>query len=87
MLTNIRVCREICVKYVFVTTKVSLKIMFVATNICRDQTLSRQKYTFVATKDVLCRDKHVFVSTKLFIETKMILMAAPDNDSEGANFR
>ena len=46
--------------------------------------LSRQKYacrdkTFVATKDVFCHDKHVFVATK------MILVAAPANDTRCAS--
>ena len=33
--------------------------MFVATKL-----LSQQVYTFVATKDLFCHDKHVFVTTK-----------------------
>ena len=37
-------------------------------------------HTFVATKDVFCCDKHMFVMTKL-AATKMILVAAPDNDT------
>ena len=69
---------------------VAISNIFVATNVFSRQTrlLSRQKYlkklsricvdkhkhTFVATKDVFCRDKHVFVATK------MILVAAPAND-------
>ena len=59
--------------------------MFVAANICRDKgfdatniILSRQNFsydkrTFVATKDVFCRDKHV--------ATKMILVAALASNS------
>ena len=41
--------------------------MFVVTNICCD------KHTFVAPKDVFCRDKS-------FVMTKMILVATPAND-------
>ena len=51
------------------------------------QKLCRYKHTFVATKDMFCRDKHMFVATKRvcrdksFVVTKMILMAAPVNES------
>ena len=41
----------------------------VATNTC----LSRQKYA--------CRDKSMLVVTKVFIATKMILVAAPASDT------
>ena len=37
-------------------------------------------HTFVATKEVFCCDKHMFVMTKL-VATKMILVAAPTNDT------
>ena len=45
------------------------KIMFVATNICRDK-------SFVATKYVFCR----VCCDKTFVATKLILVAAPAND-------
>ena len=35
---------------------------------------------FVATNDVFCRDKHVFVATKLCRDKKIILVAALAND-------
>ena len=68
---------------------------FIATNVilltrqayfCRDKHLSQQKFcrgkhTFVATKDMFCCDKHVSVATKI------ILMAAPANDSWSASGR
>ena len=40
---------------------------------------------FVATKDVFCRDKHKhgFCRDKTFVATKMILVAAPANDTIG----
>ena len=49
---------------------------------------------FVATEYVFCRDKHVFVATKhvfcrdktfVSVATKMVLVAAPANDSCQAN--
>ena len=40
------------------------------------------KHTFVRTKAVFCRVKHVSVTTKLFLATQMILVAAPANDRE-----
>ena len=39
------------------------------------QNLSRDKHIFFSTKDVFCRDKHIFVVTKI------ILVAAPANNS------
>ena len=45
-------------RQIFVRTKV-----FFATNI-------NCTYTFIATKDVFCRDKHVFVATKLWSRRK-----------------
>ena len=45
------------------------------------------KHTFVATKDVFCHNKNTFVTTKVsfrdktFVMTKMLLVAAPANDS------
>ena len=55
------------------------KHVFVATNICRD------KHNFVATKVLsqqayFCRDKH-----KAFVVTKIIVVAAPANDSSRAS--
>ena len=48
--------------------------------VCREkkQIMSRQKFkhTFVEIKDVFCRDKHVFVATKI------ILVEAPANDNK-----
>ena len=49
-------------------------------NFLSRQTFSRGKDTFVVTKDVFCRDTHVFVVTNT---TKMILQAAPANDRIG----
>ena len=54
---------------------------FVATNICHN------KHNFVATRCVLsqqmcvCHDKHVFCGDKTFVATKMMLVAAPANDT------
>jgi len=39
-----------------------------------------KKHTFVATKDMFCRVKHVFVASKLLSRQKMIFVAAPAND-------
>ena len=54
------------------------------THVCRDKHLSQQKFcrgkhTFVATKGMFCCDKHVSVATKI------ILMAAPANNSWSAS--
>ena len=51
--------------------------------------LSRQKFchdkhTFVMTKVMFCRNKHMFVVTNTFVTTKIILVAAPTNDSTQA---
>ena len=52
------------------------KSMLVVTRNCRE------KIMFVATKDVFCRDKRMFdTQSKTFLATKMILVAAPANDS------
>ena len=89
----------------FVATNVSHDKVLVRKNILSRQTcfrvktlvmtsilLSREKTSFVATKDIFCRDKHVFVTKKLssrqifFLwqpfcpRQKMILEAAPAND-------
>ena len=71
--------------------------MFVATNICPDRTFVATKNMFVATKVYkktcygetnTCLSRQTRVSRdKAIIATKMILMAAPANDSEGVNFR
>ena len=59
-------------------------INFVATN-------TRYKHVFVATKHVFCQDKYTFVAaTKdgfLHTKTKMILVAAPANDTEDSSCR
>ena len=50
--------------------------------------MARQKFcrgtqTFVATKDVFCRDKHVLVCCdKTFVTTKMIVVGAPASDNK-----
>ena len=58
----------------------------------RDKSLSRQTRVLYLSRQNLCRDKS-FVATKIssddnikhvFVATKMILVAAPANDSEGA---
>ena len=55
--------------------------MFAATNrILSSQTFCRGKHTFVATKDVFCRDKRVCCDKNIFVATKMILVAARAND-------
>ena len=57
---------------------------FVATNTCLlRQKFCHDKHIFVATKDLFCLDKHMFLATnyKTFVPTKMILVAAPANDS------
>ena len=61
------------------------KNMLVVTKLSSRQTslkyLSRQlRHTSVATKDVLCRDKHTFVVTKR--RKKKILVAAPAKDTK-----
>ena len=61
--------------------------MFVGTKVC----LSRKFRTFVATNiscdKSFCHDKHIFVAAKdvfcAFLATKIILVAAPANDSDG----
>ena len=57
--------------------------MRVATNTCSSQQqLCLDKHTFVATKDVFCRDKHVVDATeyvcrnKTFVATKKMFVAA-----------
>ena len=60
---------------VFIATKVCLSRQ---NYVCRDKLLSRQKTCFVVT-NTFCRDKH-----KTFVASKMILMAAPANDSKRA---
>ena len=54
-------------------------------NFCRDKQtrVCRDKYTFVATKDVFCGDKHVFFATN----TKIMLVVYPANDSWGRERR
>ena len=65
---------------IFVVTKLLLQ----QTHVCRDKKLlSRQyyvchgKHTFVMTKDVFCRDKHVFIATKLSSQQKLYLLQFP----------
>ena len=55
-------------------TKVRLVVVFATNIILSRQKVCCGKHTFVATKDVFRRDKHVFVATK------MIPVAAPAND-------
>ena len=50
--------------------------MLVETKVLSRQTFCCDKHTFVATKDVFCRDKS-------FDAIKMILVAAPPNDRGG----
>ena len=58
------------------TTKLSQQKNIVATNVLFvQQKFCCSKHTFVMTKDVFCYDKHMFVMTK------MILVAAPANDT------
>ena len=45
------------------------------------QKFCRGKRTFVVTKDVFCRDKHVCCDKDVFVVTEIILVAAPTNDS------
>ena len=73
---------------VLVMTKVLLQQIFVMTNTClSQQKFCCNKHTFAVTKDVFCWDKHVFVTTNTFVATKlllkqkMILVAAPTNDT------
>ena len=55
----------------FVATKVCRdKLTFVATNICLSR--QRDKHAFVATKDVFCCDKHVYVVTKVSLSQQNI---------------
>ena len=69
----------------FCVTKVCLlQQIFVVTKIGLSwQRFCRDKHTFVTTKDFFCHDKHVFFRDKTFVVTKMILMAAPTNNSFG----
>ena len=86
-------CRKyhFCRDKSFVTTSLLLSRQ---TRVCRDKTcfLSQQKHTcllqqkfchgkhtFVVTKDVFCRNKHVCLDKK-FVATKIILVADPTND-------
>ena len=65
-----RVCRD---KHVFVATKVNLSQQDFCSDknyVCSDKYLSRQKF---------CHRKNMFVTTKLFVGTKIILVAAPAN--------
>ena len=76
-------------KYVFVATKQSF-VTLRKKYACRDKIMW----------DVFCRDKHVFVATKvslsrqnlcreknkMFVATKLILVAVPANDTKGVNF-
>jgi len=59
-------------------------IIFVATNTWQKYRefffFCRDKHSFIETKDVIYRDKHVFVD-KHFVATKTILVAAPANDN------
>ena len=60
----------------------SRQIYFVSTNIILSrQRFCRGKHAFVAKKDLFCCEKHVFVATR------MILVAAPANDSCRQNNR
>ena len=53
----------VATKLYFLRQNVCLE--FVATNTCLSgQKLFLHRHTFVATKDVFCRDKHVLVATK-----------------------
>ena len=52
--------------------------------VCRNKTFvaaKRDKHTFVATKHVFVATKDVFVATKLLSRQKIILLAAPANNS------
>ena len=77
---NYRFCRGkslVMTKRLFPWQKYACRAKtFVATKLY----LSKQN-SFVATKDVFCHDKHVFVMTKPFVLTKMLLVAAPANDN------
>ena len=72
---------------IFVATNMCLSwqnTSFVVTKVCLSQ--QNYVYTFVATKDVFCCDKHVFVATNIcwqnfFVVTKTILVAAPASDT------
>ena len=67
---------EFCHSKSFVTTSLLLSRQ---TCVCCDKSLSQQKY-FVATSILLLRQTCV-CHDKTFVTTKMILMAAPTNDS------
>ena len=80
-------CRD---KHVFVATKDVFcrdKSMFDATKICRDKNIkvifvaTSFKHVFVATKHVFCRNYFCRDKTRVFVATKMILVAAPSNDT------
>ena len=61
----------------------AISIIFAATKICLSrQMFCRDKHTFVATKYVFV----VFVATNKIVATKMILVAAPANDSKRRTF-
>ena len=73
----------------FVATNMFIKT-FVATtkHLSRQQNFCRDNKTLVATrqnifeKRMFCRNKHAFAKN-VFVATKMILVAAPANDTEG----
>ena len=59
--------------YMLVTTKVNLQ----QNHVCQNKYLLQQAY-FCLNKDMFCYNKHV---SKTFVETKVILVAAPANDT------
>ena len=89
--TNISRDKHNFTKHVFCRDRsilVTTKRLSQQTRVCYDkdswrQKLCHDKHTFVETKDVFCLEKHMFVATndKTFVPTKIILVAAPANDS------
>ena len=55
------------------------QISFLPRHLSRQTPVCGDKYVFVRTKHIICRDKSMFVATN--ISTKMMLVTAPANDN------
>ena len=85
----------VCVDKTFVATSIQFsrqKTCFVATEVsykCDKHTNMHDKHKnmFVATKDEVFRDKHVFNATNRIVAAKMILAAAHANDTKRLDVR
>ena len=67
-----------CDKYVFAATNICWDKSFVATKIfCPDKQFCHGKHTFVMTKDMFCRDKHVSQKWYLFRACRTAFLKVP----------